>query len=334
VLQSYLAAQTAVVSLANGTQYEDLWYKPNRPATAKYYHGHIQVPMLYRLSKLITGDATTSLLTAAFLAFSCFHVQMISGIKGMDHNDVALGFYVLASLWTFAEYYQSRKWYWVVLTGVFAGAAILVKWLVGLFVFLCWGILLLIKRQLLQRNELLPLVTALLICDLISIPWQVYILSRWPAEARFEYEFNRRHITEVLQGHKGSVLFYLARFPKYLGYLFPFLLIGLAYSLKKGSKNNSLFRSLLLGMAFVFCFFPFVVKTKVESDFFFIVPLCMLLAVLGMQQFLGWIRAHRWHCTLVLLITITSVQPWFFCNISATMQNGLQNCTIPGSIKT
>ena len=57
----------------------------------------------------------------------------------MDQIRVAFGFYVLASIWAFAEYYNSNKTYWTLLIGFFAGCAVLNKWLPGLIVYGAWG---------------------------------------------------------------------------------------------------------------------------------------------------------------------------------------------------
>jgi hypothetical protein len=44
----------------------------------------------------------------------------------------------------------------------------------------------------LSWKELVHFGAALVVCCSVFIPWQIYILHRWPAEARYEYEFNRR----------------------------------------------------------------------------------------------------------------------------------------------
>src|SRR5690606_8637655 len=102
--------------------------------------GTLLILLLYRITMLLTRDKAVALLSAGLLCFSNFHLQMISGIKGMDHNDVAHGFFVLSGIWAYAEYIKSGKWRWVVIIGLFSGAAVLNKWLTGLLVYLAWGI--------------------------------------------------------------------------------------------------------------------------------------------------------------------------------------------------
>jgi 4-amino-4-deoxy-L-arabinose transferase-like glycosyltransferase len=106
--------------------------------------GTLLILIIYRIAILINVKKQVALMVALLLACSNFHLQMIAGIHGMDHNDVAHGFYVLASIWALLEYQKSPKWYWMILVGVLAGAAILNKWLTGLLVYLVWAVLLLI----------------------------------------------------------------------------------------------------------------------------------------------------------------------------------------------
>src|SRR4051812_26167647 len=86
---------------------------------------------------------------AALLAVSgWFGLDLVSGHAVTDHNDVAFLFYVAASLWAWAEMSRARTVRWAVLVGVFAGLAVLVKWLTGLLVFSGWAIAVVTDRHL------------------------------------------------------------------------------------------------------------------------------------------------------------------------------------------
>ena len=86
-------------------------------------------------------DAWTSLIALILATFSNFQLNLISARIPTDHNDIAFGFYILLSIWTFVEYLKSKKIYWALLSGLFAGAAVLIKWLIGLLVYSSWGII-------------------------------------------------------------------------------------------------------------------------------------------------------------------------------------------------
>lgn len=239
--------------------------------------GSIMILLLYRITILLTDNKTTALIAAALLSFSHFHLVLITGIKGMDHNDVAFGFYVLAAFWAYAEYTRSGKWTWAVLIGIFSGCAILNKWLTGLMVFLAWGFYLLPDLRHKKRKEIVQFIVSLIICGIIFLPWQFYIFHRFPVQAAHEAAHNTRHLFEAVEGHAGGIWFYLHEFPLYFGDflwwgIFPGML--LVFFIKNADKRLSL--SILLTVLFVFSFFSFLAKTKVDAYFFVIAPLCMI----------------------------------------------------------
>jgi 4-amino-4-deoxy-L-arabinose transferase-like glycosyltransferase len=274
--------------------------------------GTCMILILYRLAILLTSNRHIALIAAGLLALSHFHLQMIAGIKGMDHNDVALGFYVLASIWAYAEYTRRPKWYWIVLVGLFAGCAILNKWLLGLLVFLGWGINIMAGwKHGIRFRDIKHFLVALLVCCIVFLPWQWYILDRFPNEARYEFEFNRRHITEALEGHSGSVFFYFGKFPDLFGhilFLFPVAGIALIY-LKKLKTNNTLFLAFLSSILVVFCFFSFIVKTKVDTYLFFIVPLCLSFSAIGIYYIGQRIRKNVLLISTLVIMGFLALNP-------------------------
>ena len=272
--------------------------------------GSLMILLLYRISFLLTQNKIIALLAATFLAFSHCHLDMISGIRGMDHNDVALGFYVLCSIWAYTEYNRSKKWCWVILIGIFSGCAILNKWLIGLFVYLCWGISILLNIKNVKPGPIIHFGAALLVCCCVFIPWQVYILHNWPVLANYEYDFNRRHITEVLDGHQGSIWYYADYFPTLINVAWPTVFAGIFFSFRKAYKNNYFLQSLLAGLLFVFCFLSFVVKTKVVAHFFFVVPIFLLYMSIGIAEILSYFKKQYWVLPVLFLASYLSLQPW------------------------
>lgn len=116
-------------------------------------------------------------------------------------------------------------------------------------------------------------------CILLFLPWQIFILTKFPGLADYEYHYNSRHIWEVLEGHEGDIGFYLNYFPNYFGWQINYLVpLGLILVL----ANKSLFPSHKIGLitrpVIVFCFFSFWVQTKVQGYFYMVVPLCILLS--------------------------------------------------------
>ncbi len=256
--------------------------------------GATMVPVVYRIASLLTRDKVIAFCAALFMCVSAYQLDLISGYKGMDHNDVAFGFYVLASFWAYAEYINAtsgrRRWHWVVLVGIFAGCAILNKWLVGLLVFAAWGINLIISLRKPERQNVLHFVIALLICIIVFMPWQLYTFYRFPVQAAYEMEYNTRHLFETVEAHAGGVWFYLQHFPRYFGgYMCLLLIPGFVFLF---IKPYTVKLKLLVVAAIVvpFIFFSFIAATKVESYFFVAAPFGFMLMAIGFVEGLRLLR--------------------------------------------
>lgn len=180
--------------------------------------GALMVPMIYRLGFRLTGGVHTAFLAAALFSFSHFQLTLISGWQGMDHNDMAFCFYVLASIIAYIEYQHKPHGVKALLIGLWAGCAVLNKWLTGLLVYAAWGIEAILASKMGKgRREWKHPGASLLICLLVFLPWQIYIFREFPDLAYYEYQYNARHLFEPIEGHRGEAGFYLNRFPLYFG---------------------------------------------------------------------------------------------------------------------
>lgn len=273
--------------------------------------GTLMIPMAFRVAQSVSQNNKIALLTAGLFCFSNFHLELVGGIRSMDHNDLCFEFYALASVWAWMRYENTHKKYWLILIGLFSGMAILTKWLIGLFVFLVWGIkLLLYIRNSYSGKEILRFIAALLICCIVFLPWQFYIIRQFPAEAAFEYEFNARHITEALEGHEGNILFYLARFPQLFGEAI-FLLIfpGLYLCFRSKNKNEVLSVPVAGGVLFVFIFLSVIVTTKVISHLYFIAPFVMMYMSYCLLFIMQRIKRMYFMVPLLIVVGILSCKP-------------------------
>lgn len=283
--------------------------------------GTLLILLLYRIVIILTSNKRIALFAAILLAFSNFHLKLIAGIHGMDHDDVAHGFYVLASIWALCEYKKSNKWYWVVLIGIFSGAAILNKWLTGLLVFLMWGIMLLFSmfKEKNVRHEILFYMLSVLVCCFIFLPWQISILSRFPELAKYEYAFNREHLTKAIEGHGGGYFYYFGYlndlFGQILFYLIP---IGIFLSIKIETIRKHLNYGIMVTIVFVFLFYSIVVKSKVDTYLFFIAPLAMIYIAVALDSLIILLskRIKPWMSIsfLVIVISFLSLRPIWIGN--------------------
>lgn len=248
--------------------------------------GAIQCLFVYRMGKHLVHDRVGYY--AAFLwATAFFHLQQVSGWFGIDHNDVAFLFYLTGSLWAWTEYWSGKRHYWVWI-GVFAGCAILNKWLTGLLVYSGWGVALLADAE--RRQQImyyLDGIKALGVTILVFMPWQLYISYRFPIQSAEEYAYNTKHIFEVVEEKSGGIWFYFERWYAYYGTGAVILTcLGIFVILMYVKK-----RSLLIGLAthliVPLAFFSFVVVTKMPGYGYIIASLVYLLfgaVVFGVEE--------------------------------------------------
>lgn len=170
---------------------------------------HAIIPIfIYRIGS-ISIDKKIGFYGGLFFAFAYYPLELISGKYATDHNDIAFLFYLTASFWAWFEYRRSGKNYWLILIGLFSGLAVLVKWLMGLLVYICWSFSLLAEiKNIFKLITYRPMVKSFLISLLVFIPWQIYILYRFPLESRYELATFSSHFFNVVEGHDGNFWYY------------------------------------------------------------------------------------------------------------------------------
>lgn len=257
----------------------------------------------YKIGKL-AFNASIGYFAAFLLCFAQYQIELISGAMGMDHNDMAFLFYVTLSIWAFFEYYQSPKLKWAILIGLFSGAAILCKWLTGLLVYLGWSIFILVNWQDKSIKDLIKdFLAAIVTTIIVALPWQIYIDKAFPLESAYERAFNWKHILENVEGHTGSVFYYLLKMDFHYGnFTYLFVLLGILIILKNFSFRQFL---LLTYVAVIYFFFSFVVKSKLPSYVYVISPLMYLIIASVIYQ-LGRVKAVYQNLVSFLLLFLTA----------------------------
>ena len=118
--------------------------------------------------------------------------------------------------------------------------AVLVKWVMGFLVFIGWGFVILSdkeRRRLLRSYWQIALSFILSCC--VFIPWQIFILLKYPAESAFEYHETSNRLFEVSEGHEGPWWYYFDALHEHYGSgdLFPYI-IGISFILLLFSVNK------------------------------------------------------------------------------------------------
>ena len=243
------------------------------------------VPIFYRSGKILVNQST-GYYAAFFVASSFFLIELISGHQGVDHNDAVFFFYVSASIWAWIEFINSGKKYWLVLIGIFAGFAILTKWLVGLVVYSGWTIYILTdKKMRSDKTAYVNLAVALLITGLIAVPWQLWIFNRYPAEATIAFHYNTDHFFKVIEGHEEPWWYYFGHLPYMFGLLSVILIpAGLVLLFRKIRMGMNVKIAMVALPLIIYLFFS-VARTKMAS-FPFVISLPVFLGMACVVDFI------------------------------------------------
>ncbi|MDG1147233.1 MAG: glycosyltransferase family 39 protein [Crocinitomicaceae bacterium] len=221
---------------------------------------HAIIPLfVYRIGK-ITLNKEIGFIAAVLITTSYFPLELITGRYATDHNDISFLFYVTGSFWAWFEYQRSKDFKYLIFIGLFSGCAVLVKWLMGLIIYVIWTITNLISYRLLflKKAYSLPLIQASSISLLVFLPWQFYIHWRFPKEASYELNLNGQHFFNAIEGHSGDFTFHFTDGLSILygsGDAVPFLLLtGLILAIQKCNNLNS---RLFIGTSVVFTYLFF-----------------------------------------------------------------------------
>lgn len=260
------------------------------------------VMVVYDTARILYTNHDIAFIAACFVGLYEPILQLVSG-NGMDHNNVSFIFYVTTSIWAWLKYEKTQQIRYIFLMGIFAGCAILNKWLTGLLVFLGMGIyhLFFVKDFYSKKNWLL-LLYSIGSCLLIVLPWQIYILTYYPTEAIFEYQYNSRHFSETLEGHWHEQWFYfniLKNQYKYLHLLF----IPMAIVIFLKRKKDSLSFVLLILVLFVYLFFT-IAKTKLSEYVLIVAPILLILLANFIFSILSLIQNNKTQKTALAFCTI------------------------------
>ena len=214
----------------------------------------LMILFIYRIGSLL-ADKKTGWLAAFLYTFSGFFIEFVSGRLHTDHNDIAFIFFVTASIWSFLEYKKSNKKYWIVIIGIFAGAAVLTKWLTGLLVYSGWLALILYKKEeRLSQKRYGELFLSLCISLLVALPWQIHIFNSFPKESSYELSQNANHFFESVEGHTGDIPYHFSQVLIQYGSIFlAFVIIGLIFLFNDASKKELVVFSIAcIGIVFIF----------------------------------------------------------------------------------
>lgn len=211
-----------------------------------------------------------------------YMLLLASGRFGMDHNDMAFITWVSVGLWCFVAYLKNGGFKWVILVGISVGFAMLTKWLAGSFILCLWGLHLLITKGFLWR-QWRHLFWAVLVAATLFVPWQVYCYINFPTEFLKEWQYNSRHLTEVIEQHEQPFLFHFNVWIEYFATLVGLLTLAIVF-IKKRPTSLKLLITMLLGIFAVMLFYSFA-QTKLNSYTLFLLPAVLFVSASLFEKF-------------------------------------------------
>ena len=239
--------------------------------------------MIYRMGKIIQSKSLGFYAALLFLT-SYFLYQLIPGTLNTDHNDMAFIFYVTASFWSWFEYRNSGNKRWLIAIGLFSGIAILVKWLVGLIVYAGWGLTILANTNTrFKIKSYYDLLKSFLITLSVALPWQLYILIKFPEVSNYEYALNTVHFHKVVEGHGGPWSFHLEQWSKYISNHFEFL-IPIALVIFLFLKIKKEYKIVISSWIVIVTLFYSVAATKMPAFTFILSGLFFIILVAPFTQ--------------------------------------------------
>ncbi len=228
----------------------------------------LMVPAIYGIVKRIANERA-GWIAALLLASHSYFIQLVSGFRNTDHNDLIFSAFVLFSFWSWIKYTDTKRKRDAILTGALVGCAILVKWLPGMLVFIPWGLWLLSKANRKNKERWMQMAIGIIAMLIVVLPWHIRTFIVFPTEAAYEMSYNMLHFTFAIEGHEGPWYFHLEALRELMGWTMAILIVpGLFFFAVNNLKDK---RPLYIIAAILFFFFFYTLaKTKMPL---FMLPL-------------------------------------------------------------
>ena len=228
-------------------------------------------------------------------------------------TDIALCLFFSGALYSLYLGYFIKDWkvkiFWTIISGVFAGLAMLTKGPIGLVLMFGILTLFLIARKQFDARHLKVYFLITAVALLISLPWyvKVHLATGGEFTKVFFFTHNFERFTSVVGEHPGPFWFYfpviLLGFMPWTLFFIP-ALIKLSKRLAKPSFNRFILFCLIWA-AIVFLFFS-VCKTKMATYILLLFPPIAIITGYWVN-ILGRGKTNVLKTTLVILLLILSI---------------------------
>jgi 4-amino-4-deoxy-L-arabinose transferase-like glycosyltransferase len=233
----------------------------------RYPSALMSVLMLILIFKMGKTILNKHIAFYAGLMYVCcsYILELTAGYYPTDHNDVAFVFYVTASVWIWTQYIIHKQMRFVILTGIFAGLAVMTKWLPGLVVYSAWATAILFTPNLRNYSKsYLHLGLSLCIAILVFMPWQVYTYLQFSTEFAFTSFKKAEHFFKIIEGHEGTIWYHFLILDKIYAYGVKLLIVPAIILLYRRLKKRE-FKVGLIALFLTTLIFYSIAKTKMPA---------------------------------------------------------------------
>ncbi len=200
----------------------------------------IAILITYKIAEVLFNSRIA--LYAAFLhSIHGMTIEIATGRDSSDHVQCFFDFFVaLGILLALLASKKPNKILYSLLSGACMGCAFMCKWYPALLIFPIW-IFFNYKNQCFLRSTLAFWIASLI----VALPWQIYILTHYPIEAKWMYNATLMPARETIQGHGGEWWYYLNDIRIIFGEIIYIPMIWVCFIAFK-KRNNINIRFLLL----------------------------------------------------------------------------------------
>jgi 4-amino-4-deoxy-L-arabinose transferase len=243
-------------------------------------------------------DRRTAFIAAFLFSIHGFIIELASGLGATDHIDTIFLFFILLGIWYAVKYSEQGSGRYLILIGVCMGAAILSKWLPALIILPVWFLLEYQKCS--WKATVMNALIIIFFAALIAVPWQVYILHAFPAEAKWEYSFDHRHLFEVIEGHAGNKRYHFNMLRIIYGELIYLPVLWFIYKTIRDKSNSDIIIGVWFGLPYLIFS---MAATKMPAYTVIAAPAIFIITANAFTEWRSYIPEKKWKGKVLTIVT-------------------------------
>ncbi|MFM2016992.1 MAG: hypothetical protein RL007_648 [Bacteroidota bacterium] len=220
-------------------------------------------------------NESTGLIAAILVASSSHLINIVSGFLNTDQNDVIFIALLFFNVTAWIKYLETQKVIWLAATIILSAAAVLTKWLPGLFIYGVWGAHFLLSNDRTLR-KFIVICSSFVSSAMIAFSWYAYAAIKWPEQWKATSSVYTQHIKSHL-GHPGTSLYHFEECLENNGWIMVFTAFAGAILLIRKSDKRALVIAFIVAIITVFFFYTFV-PTKMPLFTVIVTPLLLIFS--------------------------------------------------------